>query len=85
VAIILVFCETRTVLFLSICIHLWGLQKQITIFDRLKDSYQSDSFITPLIKIFPKKENAEQKKKKMWKGVFLCCGTVLELKNYQTN
>ena len=32
--------------------------------------YQSDSFITPLIKIFPKKENAEQKKRKCEKVIF---------------
>ena len=35
----------------------------------------------PLIKKFPKKENAEQKKRKCGK-VFLCFGTVLGLKNY---
>jgi hypothetical protein len=35
----------------------------------------------PLIKIFAKKENAE-KKKKMWKGDFVCVGTVLGFTNY---
>jgi hypothetical protein len=43
-----------------------------------------DIITLPLIKIFPEKENAE-KKKKMWKGDFLCVGTVLGFTNYQTN
>ena len=37
------------------------------------------------IKIFPKKEHAEKKKKKMWKGDFLCVVTVLGFKKYQAN
>jgi hypothetical protein len=32
--------------------------------------YQSNSFITPLIKISPKKENAEKKKRKCGKLIF---------------
>jgi hypothetical protein len=41
--------------------------------------YQSKAFITPpLIKGFPKKRKSRQERKKMWKGDFVCVGTVLD-------
>ena len=45
--------------------------------------WQSNSVITPpLIKFYPKRERGKERKK-MWKGDFLCVGTVLEFTNYQ--
>ena len=64
------------------------IRKYIIWGNTLKSKHETYSylihFITLLNKNFTQKKNAEKKKKKMWKGDFVCVGTVLGFTNYQT-